>query len=79
MRDNSDMRLGLWRTCVGASYPSGRFIGAWHSHVGSVCMDGVDTVTQGANKRHGVDAGGAFCLYSGHHWSGTTHAGRWAA
>jgi hypothetical protein len=28
------------------------------------------------NKRHGVDAGGAFCLYTGHRWPGTTHAER---
>jgi hypothetical protein len=30
------------------------------------------------NKRHGVDASGAFCLYARHHWPGTTHARRWA-
>ena len=28
------------------------------------------------NKRHGVDAGGAFLLYSGYHWPGTIHAVR---
>jgi hypothetical protein len=29
------------------------------------------------NKRHGVDAGGAFCFYAGHHWPGTTQHKRW--
>jgi hypothetical protein len=28
------------------------------------------------NKRHGVDAGGAFSLHADGHWPGTTHAGR---